>query len=202
MDNNKKIGHQFLKEEFFFPNWEVETLIIGTFNPNCGEKTDYYYGRCRNNFWRIIEKILHLKYMSLQNSFEEKLKIMSQEKFGCADIIQSIILMENTKPELICGSGYSDQVLFNQQKCSITYQFEDIKVLIKEKKVKKIINTWGLRDKPKLFVNNIDDLQNFCELRNISFIRKCPSPSGRLRSANHKEELLNFYKEQLFKTST
>lgn len=45
MSVNKHIDHQFLKEEFFFPDWKVDTLVLRTFNLNCGEKTHYFYGR-------------------------------------------------------------------------------------------------------------------------------------------------------------
>lgn len=197
MGTNINIDHQFLEGEFFFPNWKINTLVLGTFNPNCGEKTDYFYGRCRNNFWRTIENILNMEYMFLHNNFEEKLKVMVEKKFGCVDVIKSITLTENTKPELICGRGYSDQVLFNRQKCLITYQFEEIKNFISENKVKKVINTWGGRDAPKAFKILIDNIQKYCETNDIVFIRKCPSPSGRLGGKDHKEDLLNFYKNNL-----
>ena len=57
---NKKINHKFLDNEFNNPKWEVNTLILGTFNPQEGEFADYYYGRVKdsgksksfsNNFW-------------------------------------------------------------------------------------------------------------------------------------------------------
>ena len=40
------------------PNWEVNTLIIGTFNPSNNwvpnNAANYYYGRPRNYFWKIL----------------------------------------------------------------------------------------------------------------------------------------------------
>jgi hypothetical protein len=43
---NKKINHKFLDNEFNNPKWDVNTLILGTFNPQGGKEfADYYYGR-------------------------------------------------------------------------------------------------------------------------------------------------------------
>ena len=124
------IKHQFINESFFFPYWEIDTLVLGTFNPSCGKKTDYFYGRSSNNFWRTIERILGLDFCHTQNIFENKLNIMKQHKFGCIDIIKEIHIKDIDKEKLICGSGYSDQVLFTQKNCKIEYQFEEIKKFI------------------------------------------------------------------------
>ena len=32
-----KENHHFSEKDFYFPKWEVEHLIIGTFNPSGGE---------------------------------------------------------------------------------------------------------------------------------------------------------------------
>jgi|TARA_B110000977_G_C11005413_1_gene465539 hypothetical protein len=34
-------SHQFIDESFFFPDCEVEHLLIGAFNPEDGETADY-----------------------------------------------------------------------------------------------------------------------------------------------------------------
>ena len=48
--------HRF--ENQLIPNWEIEHLFIGTFNPswdlNNAGQADYFYGRVRNNFWCIL----------------------------------------------------------------------------------------------------------------------------------------------------
>ena len=53
----KIINHQLHNESFFFPDWEVEHLLIGTFNPEKGECVKYYYGRPKNQTWNLISKI-------------------------------------------------------------------------------------------------------------------------------------------------
>jgi len=201
MGSNNKIEHQFLHKEFFLPNWNIKTLVLGTFNPICGEKTDYFYGRCQNNFWRTIEEIHNLEYMWFQNSFEFKQKFMKDNGFGCTDIIQSIELSDSLERKEICGSGYSDQVLFTAKKCKPTYNFEEIKSFIKKNNVSKIIHTWGKRESPVVFKKHIEDLRTFCKQNNALYFDKCPSPSGRLRGKEHKKNLIEFYKLHLTKTS-
>jgi len=50
--------HRFLND--LIPNWELEYLFIGTFNPswnnNNAVQADYFYGRVRNNFWCILPR--------------------------------------------------------------------------------------------------------------------------------------------------
>ena len=201
MSAENKINHQFLNSKFFFPNWKIQTLVLGTFNPSCGEETDYFYGRCQNNFWRTIEEISNRDYRWFQNNFERKLKFMKENEFGCTDIIKSLVIINGVERKDFCGSGYSDQILFTSKKCNLTYQFEEIKSFIKKNNVSKIINTWGKRESPVLFKNHIDDLKLFCEQNNSLYIDQCPSPSGRLRGKEHKKQLAEFYKSHLLNTS-
>jgi hypothetical protein len=195
------IDHQFLKKDYFFPYWEIDALVLGTFNPSCGEKTDYFYGRCRNNFWRAIEELFELDYMYFQNDLERKLEFMRNNKFGCTDVIRFINKSDTVNEQKICGSGYSDQILFNGKNCSITYQFDEIRTFLLHIKVKRIITTWGKRNGPSQFKSHLNELSKFCEQNEILFIRNCPSPSGRLRGKKHKDELLKFYNDNLFNIS-
>jgi G:T/U-mismatch repair DNA glycosylase len=192
-----QINHQFLDSDFFFPYWKINTLVLGTFNPCCGEETDYFYGRCQNNFWRTIEEIYRLDYRWFQNNFERKLEFMKENKFGCTDIIKSIVLSDGVDRKEICGLGYSDQFLFTSKKCKIEYNIEEIKSHIIKNNISKIINTWGKRCAPKYFKDLIFDLKVFCEKNEIEFITDCPSPSGRLRSIKDKMNLNIFYKLNL-----
>ena len=201
MSAENKINHQFLNSNFFFPNWKIQTLVLGTFNPSCGEETDYFYGRCQNNFWRTIEEISKRDYRWFQNNFERKLKFMKENQFGCADIIKSLVIINGVDRKDFCGSGYSDQILFTAKKCTLTYQFEEIKSFIKKNNVSKIINTWGKRESPNDFKRHIIDFKTFCSQNKILYIDPCPSPSGRLRSEEHKIHLARFYKSNLLITS-
>jgi len=199
MSSENKINHQFLNSKFFFPNWKIQTLVLGTFNPSCGEETDYIYGRCQNNFWRTIEEISNRDYRWFQNNFERKLKFMKENEFGCTDIIKSLVIINGVERKDFCGSGYSDQNLFTAKKCTLTYQVEEIKSFIKKNNVSKIINTWGKREGPNDFKKHIIELKTFCSQNKILYIDECPSPSGRLRGEIHKKHLAKFYKSHLLK---
>jgi G:T/U-mismatch repair DNA glycosylase len=199
--NNNVIEHQFIKEEYFFPNWNIETLILGTFNPKCGEKVDYYYGRCRNNFWRIFEEISNLDYMYFHNNYERKAEYMGKYKFGCTDVIKAIELRSFENKKIICGQGYSDQKLFNKRICKTMFQFSEIKSFLSNNTVTKIINTWGNKNGPIDFINEINSLKSFCDKNDIEFIKYCPSTSGRLRGKENKLNLIEFYNKHLFATS-
>jgi len=39
-----KINHQLLEKDFFIPNWDCKTIVLGTFNPEGGEPVNYFYG--------------------------------------------------------------------------------------------------------------------------------------------------------------
>jgi hypothetical protein len=199
MNAQNKIDHQFLDSEFFLPTWKIQTLILGTFNPSCGEEIDYFYGRCQNNFWRTIEAISNCDYRWFQNNFDRKLKFMKENEFGCTDIIKSIVISDYVERKDICGSGYSDQILFTAKKCKLTYHFEEIKSFIEKNNVTKIINTWGKRESPVDFKKHVADLRSFCKQNNVLYIYDCPSPSGRLRGKEHKMYLTEFYKSHLSK---
>lgn len=199
--DNEKIEHQFLKSEVFLPNWEIDTLVLGTFNPICGEKTDYFYGRCRNNFWRTLEEIHDLDYMWFHNVYGRKLDFMKINKFGCTDIIESILVQKYVNKKEFCGSGYSDKVIFTKKKCRVKYNFDEIKSFLINNKVTKVIHTWGKRNNPVEFRNHLSDFKTYCSKNYIEFIEECPSPSGRLRGKEHKEELIRFYKLHLTKST-
>jgi G:T/U-mismatch repair DNA glycosylase len=201
MKNENIIEHQFLNSDFYLPSWKVKTLVLGTFNPNCGQTTDYFYGRNQNNFWRTIENIKGLDYGWFQDNYMRKLKCMSENEFGCADIIKSILKSDVVDKKEICGSGYSDQILFTAKKCKVTYNFDEIKSFILNTDVKNVIHTWGKRDSPSEFKKHIKDFKTFCDQNSIFYIDDCPSPSGRLRSNNHKNNLFRFYKLHLIKSA-
>ncbi len=180
MISDNIIEHQFLHSNFFLPTWQVRTLVLGTFNPDCGTNTDYFYGRIHNNFWRTIEQLYNLENKWFHNNYERKLKYMTENKFGCTDIIKSIIKSDEVDEKEICGSGYKDQTLFTIKKCALTYHFQEIKSFILTNKVKKVIHTWGKRDSPSHFKNEIMEFKKFCLKNDVLYIEDCPSPSGRL----------------------
>lgn len=171
------IEHQFLHSEYFFPNWKVNILFIGTFNPICGEQLDYYYRRSSNGFWKILK---HYDENEIYNftDFNHLKSFMIDNKFGCVDVIRSVSFPDVDRPK-ICGKGYTDNNLFKTKLYSREYNFEQIKKFILDNKVKNVFTTWGCRDNPKEFRNLLIDFQSFCDTNRILYVQLI-SPSGRM----------------------
>lgn len=194
-----EVKHQFLDMVFFTPNWKADILVLGTFNPSCGEQVDYFYGRNRNKFWKAISLAFKISNDSL-TTLEGKLSFLKKHDIACMDMIQKVIVNDSTKiNDLI--NGYSDQKLFGgtrDKSLERVYNTQNIKSYLEKFNPKKIIYTWGKRNNPVEFRNEISEIKNFCKKKNIKFIDDCPSPSSRSRST--KESISRFYSKHL-KTS-
>lgn len=191
-----EIEHQFLHKDFFVPDWKADILVLGTFNPSCGEQVDYFYGRNRNKFWKAIRLTFDLSDKSLSN-LEEKLKFLKKQKIACMDMIQKVIVNDSTKVNDLIN-GYSDQKLFGgirNESLERVYNTQNIKSFLKKYEPKKVLHTWGKRNSPIDFQNEISEIKQFCKEKSIQFIDDCPSPSGRSRST--KESISRFYSKHL-----
>jgi len=204
-----KTNHQLLEKDFFIPNWDCKTIVLGTFNPEGGEPVNYFYGRITNFFWRAISLIDNKEELfyhnSILNNQRDHFKLMKDKKFGCADIIKTIEFPDEIA-QRINGGGYPDQVLFRKNVIRY-YNFDNIKNYIAKQnqsdiKVAKIINTVGNRfdnPTPKEFSKNLNNFKEFCKINNIEFIS---SKSASQYAVNtHKtdfEKLKDFYRIHLF----
>jgi len=194
-----QIKHHFTEKQFFFPNWKITTLVLGTFNPKSKIIIDYYYGRERNKFWRAIENIYSFPNRHVDNSFEKKFLFLQNAEFGCVDIIKSLEV-SNEFLNNITGNGFSDSALFNQKHVKLNFQFEEIKLFLLKNKIAKVINTWGKLKGRKTFKIAIADFKQFCQENDIVYIEECPSPSGRSNST--VKEIADFYKIHLSKKTS
>ena len=183
-----KIVHQFLKKEYYIPTWKIKFLFIGTFNPICGEKVDYYYRRPSNGFWKILEKY-NTKDKFDFSTFHGIRKFMIEKEFGCIDIINSVTFPDSDKNE-ICGIGYTDRNLFRVKNYNREYNINGLKGLIEKNDISHIFSTWGKRDKPKEFKVIVREINRICANKNIVF-KNLSSPSGRLYRGNQKNIINN-----------
>ena len=83
---NKIMKHQFYTKDFFIPSWDIKYLFLGTFNPNEGEKVNYFYTRKTNLLWPTLSKIFNDELNAEKLGFFEKLKF---HKIACMDLILS-----------------------------------------------------------------------------------------------------------------
>jgi len=151
----KIINHKFLDKEFNNPKWDVNTLILGTFNPQGGKEfADYYYGRVKeseksksfsNNFWPSLSKYIktlnNTQVDLLPGDFSSKEKLMRKFKFACLDLISSVEITDKMEADIV-GNSYQDKNLF-KSKTKRYYNTENIISIIRSKKIKKVIASWG-----------------------------------------------------------
>ena len=203
--NYMQINHQLLSKEYFIPNWECNTLFLGTFNPAGGEEVNYFYGRNSNNFWKAISRLFnkqedgHFHNLMVSN-FCEFIQFMKDNKFGCVDIIRSVVVNVDCE-ENITGKGYSDQNLFNMTHVARNYNFEEIEnYIINKETVTTIINTVGQRFdnmQPKELKIQLTKFKKFCVDKNINYIEECPTVTGRIKGNENLNRIIEFYRTNL-----
>jgi hypothetical protein len=143
---------QTIKHKFHdnpIPTRECKTLILGTFNPEKGSNTDYYYGRLRqtggwsNRFWPAVNSYLEANTpeipIAIKGDVNSKVRIMSEFKFGCIDLISQVDC-ENEKN--ITGNGFPDSAIFSSLNKRY-YNTSFIIDFINGNKVNKIISSFG-----------------------------------------------------------
>ena len=161
--------HRF--ENQLIPNWEIEHLFIGTFNPswdlNNAVQADYFYGRIRNNFWCILPIIFggdNLKHSNLA----AKLDYIKTNKIGITDLITKVTDAEfgNVIDELNLTTGFSDNVLNSYQ---LESNIENIKKLIMRniKTIKGVYLTRSNLNGINQITNSWNEIEKFCKENNI-----------------------------------
>lgn len=187
----RKINHQIKQIK---PNWDINYLFIGTFNPEGGKSVPYYYGREKNNFWKLISILFEEEINVNDPGFFE---ILKKHKIACIDIINSIEKNDGTQfneleKEQICGRGYSDSVIISN-KFIRNYNTELINEIINSNKNTKVFSTWGKGQALKDWNN---------ELLKISFNANLlsPSPAARVPKGVKKfEYVLDNWKKNILK---
>lgn len=162
-------NHRF--QEILIPNWKIEHLFIGTFNPSWNEnnavQADYFYGRIRNNFWCILPNVFggnNLKYENLNT----KLDYIKTHKIGITDLITNIINADinNLNDVENLTRGFSDNVLNTYH---LEFNTENIKDLILKniKTIKGVYLTRSTLNGINQISNNWIEIEKFCKLHKI-----------------------------------
>lgn len=143
-------NHRFINE--LFPDWTVDYLFIGTFNPSSywdeenGNNANYFYGRGASLFWCILPHSFN-KNCLIDKNREEWINFCRDNKIGITDIIKNIpnadISNDNHKSLI---KGFNDgnlekkdingNYIFN-----IDFNTNEIIKYIEENKIKNIFFT-------------------------------------------------------------
>jgi len=178
--------HQLSSYQFYIPDWEVKHLLIGTFNPEGGDKVKYYYGRSKNQTWKLLSEIFNDTFDPDSPDFFTLLK---NHKIACIDMIHEI-----TAPaegvEYIIGKGYKDSAIINN-KVTRTYNTSNIKRVIEANKNIHIYSTWGKGSNLLEWKKETAKLGNLIPLVSPSLAARVP------RGVNKFEFMLNDWKSKL-----
>ena len=169
------IKHQLTNEDFYNPNWEIKHLFIGTFNPQGGQRVNYFYGRDSNFTWKILSKIFDENFNPFDDNFTELFfRNIIKHKIACVDIINFVKFDENAIDENeIIGRGYSDSKIINN-KVYREYNTESILEIIRNNPNINIYSTWGKGSNLKSWRVEIEKFSNLIKLVSPSKVARVP----------------------------
>ena len=179
----KTTYHKFKNNEIYIPDWDINFLFIGTFNPMYGKDVPYYYGRSKNKFWETISKLIGDNIHPNNTDFFNKIKSI---KIGCVDLIESVSYSDD-KHNYINGKGYSDDVIL-QNNVIKKYNTDNIIEIIKSNNLNKVYFTRGKSGFRKEQLIEINKLNKICEVVFLS----SPSPIN-----PNRKNVLNDWKNKL-----
>ncbi|MBQ4915287.1 hypothetical protein J8L85_12615 [Maribacter sp. MMG018] len=166
----KIVNHQLLSKDFFIPKWEIKHLFLGTFNPEGGEEVNYFYGRNRNQTWKLLSEIFKDEFNPKE--FDQFLTKLKKHKIACMDMIKSVKVI-NEDISLITGKGYSDSKIINNT-IEREHNTTNIIEVIKKNPGVRLYSTWGKGPIIKNWNVEIDKIGPIISLTSPSMAAKVP----------------------------
>ncbi len=155
-------------------------FILGTFNPKTHDGSDFYYGRPRNFFWRIISAIFGVEDLRSADK-ETKIRFLMKHGIYILDIINSVNV-ENGQENNVEDSYIDTRVLEWNNICE---------KIINNPNLKKICFTRKTFNNIGNIENQIQIIENCANQREISF-KNLISPA-RYCNDNKINEWRNFF---------
>jgi G:T/U-mismatch repair DNA glycosylase len=150
------IKHKFRN---FKNQQDIETLILGTFNPDTPENlADFFYGRGKNYLWNLLPTVFGQP--GLKNStLAEKVDFILKNKIGFTDIVQEIEVEKGDEKK------FADNFIDSK----ITKWIDFDSIIADYPKVKKVFLTRkSFMDIPKM-KTQIDLIKNKCQTKGVEF---------------------------------
>jgi hypothetical protein len=196
---HKFYGHRFHQTDVFglLPQWEANTLIIGTFNPsNLFHPTNdalYFYGRTSNYFWDILP--LFAGETSIEKNNPDRQKIfLEKNKIALTDLLISIDDAEvNNSEHLSSIQTVQDREIerFRQ----FTWNTNQIQLFIDKNNIEAVYFTFLSNQFKNCQDQNTFEFQtriieNYCRTKGI-FTSRLFTPSGQgLRAGKPRQNKL------------
>lgn len=165
-----RINHQLLNQNFFVPKWEINHLFLGTFNPEGGDEVSYFYGRKRNQTWKLLSEIFKEEFNP--EEFDIFLTKLKKHQIACMDIIKSVKVRDEDI-SFVTGNGYSDSKLINNVN-EREHNTANIIDVIKKNPGVRVYSTWGKGPKIKNWNIEIDKIGSIINLTSPSMAARVP----------------------------
>ena len=180
--NNKKIDtHQLKDKDFFVPDWNVNHLFLGTFNPSGGDPVNYFYGRLKNKTWELLSIIFKTELNPCKFNFFDELK---KTGIACMDMISSVEV-DVSEIEYVIGKGYPDSKIINN-KVKRIYNTNEIISIVEKNPGVKVYSTWGIGSKIRDWTNEINRIENVHKIIKLH----SPSMAARVPKGSNKFEYM------------
>lgn len=190
---HKFYGHQnhLQGDNGLLPNWESDTLIVGTFNPeNVWAPTnlaEYFYGRSRY-FWKVLPEFACASKIDNEN-IQTQFEFLQSNRVALTDLLISINDADINNPDHINWiTSYLDNKLNNFK--DFTWNTNNIINYINRNKVKTVYFTRLSYSDP--FGQQIAFIENYCNRNKIpSFKLHTPTGQGLGSGKPRKNKLIN-----------
>lgn len=196
---HKFFGHQSHLQGIngLLPNWNVKTLIIGTFNPeeewHPTNTANYYYGRDTSLFWDVLPRFACINDVDRQD-IDGQIDFLKDRQIGITDILISIddASLDNDEDVLSIQTVKDDLI---EQFGKFTWNTMNIIEYIKQNNIEAVYFT-KLGDlkrkkaKPNSFEEQIRKIEQLCNDTGI-YVNRLHTPSGQgLRSGKPRVNVL------------
>jgi G:T/U-mismatch repair DNA glycosylase len=171
------LNHKFSDHKI---NPETETLIIGTFNPETeGNEAEFFYGRSRNFFWRILPASYQEKDLK-QACKPDKLAFIERRKIDFIDLILQIEVDNGQERNYM--DNYIDSRVIEWR--DVISEMEKLKFLKRVCFTRRTFS--GIPNMQK----RIEAIHAYCEINNILF--KTMTTPSRYYSEDKQAEWTKF----------
>ncbi|SEH97801.1 uracil-DNA glycosylase family protein [Epilithonimonas hominis] len=153
-------NHKFIRDlDLSYADWSVETLVVGTFNPEWSRSNnaDWFYGRRTNNFWNVLPRI-YLENELICSDKQTKLDFCRKHRIGITDLIKTINTASQEEHFNIISS-FSDKAIEDNFKNDIT-QVNIIEILENKKTIRNVYLTRSAKN--GMWRNLWKDIKSFC----------------------------------------